>query len=93
MRSSSTEMEMPLFKKAISRIRLTMVSSENSVVSKISGSGVKVMVVPVSSASPMISSGVTTSPREKVMRYTWPFRRTSAVRLVDRALTTDTPTP
>ena len=52
-----------LFRKAISCIRLDSVSKFHSVVSKICGSGQKVIVVPVSSLAAPRTSGPIGSPR------------------------------
>ncbi len=73
-----------------------MVRAENSSVSKTLPSGQKVTVVPVRprGASPTTSSLlVGTPPLAKVIWWCLPSRSTSTMSLVDRAFTTDTPTP
>ena len=55
--------------------------------------GQKVMVVPVSSVASCCSSGLSATPWVKLIRKTWPFWRTPTLSRLDRALTTELPTP
>ncbi|OPZ49222.1 MAG: hypothetical protein BWY91_03117 [bacterium ADurb.BinA028] len=50
-------------------------------------------VVPVSSVSSCLANGATGTPWSKLIRKALPFWRTSTSRRLDRALTTDEPTP
>ena len=70
--------------------------ARNSTSSKMAGSGQKVTVVPVRprGAGPVTLSGpVGTPPSVNSIVWCLPSRSTSRTRRVDRALTTDTPTP
>ena len=62
-------------------------------VSKISVSGQNVIVVPVSWAAAPRTSGPIGSPRSYAWVQTYPSLRTSTSSIIDRAFTTDTPTP
>ncbi len=55
---------MPALRKASSRSRWASTSKLKSVVSKISASGLKVILVPRRSVTPVLTSGVAASPRE-----------------------------
>ena len=71
-----------------------MRSNWKTVVSrKISGSGLKVMSVPVPFALPMTSSFLVVLPRSKVMWWTCPPRETSTSNHSETALTHLAPTP
>ena len=60
----------PLLRNAICWNRLRRVSKSKSTVSKVSGLGQKVTVVPVSADSSPISSGAFGTPWAKLMRQT-----------------------
>ena len=62
-RSSVRVMRIPLFRKLSSRRRWERVSKLKVVVSKICGSGLKVIFVPRRSVTPVFSSGPWGSPR------------------------------
>ena len=68
-------------------------SSSHSTSSKISWSGMKMIVVPVSFVGPAALRSVVGSPRAKSWRQIFPSRLTSTVSHSDSAFTTDTPTP
>ena len=70
-----------------------MVSAENACLPKISGSGRKLIEVPVPRAAPTLRSLLTALPRSYFCSQSAPSRRTSAVSCSDSALTTDEPTP
>ncbi len=55
--------------------------------------GQNVVVVPVSSDFSPFFSGASGTPSVKLIRQTWPWRRTSTSTLRDSALTTEMPTP
>ena len=63
VRWSSSVMRMPLLRNAICWKRARRISKENSVVSKISSSGQKVMTVPVRSVSSPLTISSVGSPR------------------------------
>ena len=60
---------------------------------KISGSGQKVVLVPVPFALPISWSLVAVLPWSKSMAYSLPSRLTHTSTRVESAFTTDTPTP
>ncbi|WP_093813797.1 hypothetical protein [Streptomyces sp. Ncost-T6T-1] len=92
-RSSVSEWVSPRFSRATSRTRLASTANEHSTVSKMSGSGQKAIVVPVSVAGPAAAGGASATPRA----YSWtrrtPPRRTSAVRRLDMTVAAQGPTP
>jgi hypothetical protein len=69
------------------------VENSNSVASKISASGRKVMMVPVAVVGSPLVSSVCGTPRAYSWSQVKPSRRTSISSFSDSALTTETPTP
>ena len=88
-------MRRPLLRKAICWKRVRSTSYSNSTDSvKISGSGQKVMSVPVASVgSPFSSFCCGTPPSAKLWCQAKPFCLTVTSKRVDSAFTTDEPTP
>ena len=86
-------MAIPSFRYASSRSRPSRISNLNVGSSKISRSGLNVIVVPVFAAFPTFFSVSAVFPRAKAIRHACPSRRTSARSHSDSAFTTDTPTP
>src|SRR5574344_1749728 len=84
---------MPEFKKDNSRKRVANISYLYSIMVKMLSSGLKTMVVPVESESPMICTSCRGFPQENSCIYILPFLRTSARRYVESAFTQETPTP
>ena len=76
--------------------RSTTVWARNSISSKMAGSGQNVTVVPVRprGAGPVTFNGpVRLPPSRNSISWWWPSRSTSSTSRVDRALTTELPTP
>ena len=93
-RSSLKRICRPFDRNAISRSRVVTVSASYSVVSeKISESAQKVTWVPVRLAGLPWATGPRGRPYEKSWRQWYPSRTTSTSSRVERALTTETPTP
>jgi len=86
-------MTKPAFRNDSSRSRLARMSNWNSVLVKISWSGLKVVLVPVRSESPMTASGATGTPFLYSWKWTCPSRLISTLSHSETALTADTPTP
>ncbi len=102
VRSSVKRISRPLFKKAMICMRSTIVWARNSVSSKTEASGQKVTVVPVLGSPVLRSLGagpvavtfrLTLPPFSNSASQCWPSRSTSSTRRVDRAFTTEIPTP
>ncbi len=102
VRSSVKRISRPLFKKAMICMRSTTVWARNSVSSKMDPSGQKVTVVPVRGSPVLRSLGagpvaviffLSLPPFSNSASQCWPSRSTSSTSRVDRALTTETPTP
>jgi len=77
---------------ASSRSRISS-GSKRSFSPKMSASGVKVMIVPVPRPGPVEWSFEVGLPREKVWTHFLDSRLTSATSLLERAFTTELPTP
>ncbi len=77
--SSLKTMVRPLCRKALASRRKRIVSAENSCLPKISGSGRKVIDVPVPRAGPTLRSLVTALPRSYFCSHSAPSRLISAV--------------
>ncbi len=95
-RSSTKRISRPLLRKAITCRRSITVWARNSTSSKMVASGQKVTVVPVRprGALPVTSSLPTGLPPSLNSRTWWsPSLSISSSSRVDRALTTETPTP
>ena len=102
VRSSVKRISRPLFKKAMICMRSVMVWARNSVSSKTVGSGQKVMVVPVrgSPVDRSFGAGPTAAifclifpPFSNSATQCWSSRSTSRMRRMERAFTTEIPTP
>ncbi len=102
VRSSTKRISRPLFKKAMICIRSRIVCARNSVSSKTEPSGQKVTVVPVLGSPVVRSFGagpvalifcLTLPPFSNSASQCWPSRSTSSTSRVERALTTEIPTP
>ena len=93
-RSSVIVIRRPRVRNAVSRRRCSSVAYSKSSVSKISASGRKVIVVPVSLVgSPLLELALRRAALVAPGVQTWPSRRTSTSSRSDSALTTETPTP
>ncbi len=80
-------------RKAVSRRRVWSTSASHSISSKISVSGLKLIVVPVSFVGPIAFIFAVGSPRANSWRQIFPSRCTSATSHSESAFTTETPTP
>ncbi len=92
-RSSMRVIRRPLLRKAYCWNRERSVSQSYWTESKILSSAQKVTVVPVASVSSIFRRGPVATPWSKDIRKAWPFWRTQTSRRVERALTTEEPTP
>src|SRR5664280_2088851 len=95
-RSSTKWISRPLLRNAITCSRSTTVWARNSISSKMAASGQNEMVVPVRprGAGPVTASlPVGLPPFSNSMTWCWSSRSISSNSRLDRALTTETPTP
>ena len=102
VRSSTKRISRPLFKNAMICMRSTIVCARNSVSSKTEASGQKVTVVPVRGSPVVRSFGagptaviffLSLPPFSNSASQCLPSRSTSRMTRVERALTTEIPTP